>query len=138
VCLPPIAIAAMFAAQFQWSYFHEWRYDAATRRLFEIAAAAPARREPARICADWEYEPSLNFYRSRRTGHRFEPVVRGVADQCDFALLNEQPLLGNRHDDVFSQNALVELARDPFSRTILYAARGDASAQSRRTASATQ
>ena len=30
-----------------------------SRRLFEIAAAAPAQREPARICADWEYEPSL-------------------------------------------------------------------------------
>jgi hypothetical protein len=119
--VPLFAIAIAYAAQLPTRSFYEWRYDAATARLFEqvLATTPPA---GMRICADWPYEPTLNFYRGLRNAKMIEPIERDTFEQCDFALVNvRERFVGTRHDLLFARSPLREIARDHASGSVLYA-----------------
>lgn len=119
--VPLIAIAIAYAAQIQSTDFRDWRYDAATKRLFNIAQRSA--RPHARLCTDWEYEPTLSFYRALDPSPSFEPIERSQTDRCDFALINaRESFEGVQHDRLFAKNHLREIARDPHSGSVLYAA----------------
>jgi hypothetical protein len=124
--VPLMAIVAVYAAQFEGSYFRAWRYDAATERMFDTMREISPR---GRICADWIYEPTLNFYRILRHAGTFDPIKRDVNDRCDFVLINtredfigaRQHFIGLHNDPFFSQNRFVEISRDELSGSVLYA-----------------
>ena len=117
--VPLLALIGAYGAQLEGTYFYEWRYDAATKSMFDTASG---RSPHGRICADWIYEPSLNFYRTLRHTGTLEPIARNVDDRCDFVLINDREyFVGLRHDLLFSRNRLKEIRRDPFTGSVLYA-----------------
>lgn len=117
--VPLLALIGAYGAQIEGTYFYEWRYDAATKSLFDTVSG---RSPHGRICADWIYEPSLNFYRTLRHTGTLEPIARNVYDRCDFVLINDREyFVGLRHDLLFSRNRLKEIRRDPFTGSVLYA-----------------
>jgi hypothetical protein len=79
-----VCIAVEFAAQWNVHSFLVWRYDADTKRIFEVLEKIP---RPAgqpdgsvRLGVSWVLEPALNFYRETRKASWMAPVVRDGFD----------------------------------------------------------
>jgi len=69
-------VVALFATQWNTSYFADFRYDAGSERIFHVIEADRKERglESARVGVQYMlYEPSLNFYRDK-----FESGLRPV------------------------------------------------------------
>ncbi len=69
-------LVAQFVSQLSITYYANWRYDASTKRVFEVirvmSLAHPERR--SRISYSWNYAPALEFYRRVYDSQNIEPV----------------------------------------------------------------
>lgn len=70
------SFALEFAAQWNVKSFWVWRYDADTKRIFEMLEKTPKPAEQNRIGASWQFEPTLNYYRAVRKAAWMAPVKR--------------------------------------------------------------
>jgi hypothetical protein len=75
-----VSFAAEFAAQWNVNSFQVWRYDADTKRIFEVLEAAPKPSNPIRLGVSWQLEPALNYYRETRKATWMVPVERDGLD----------------------------------------------------------
>jgi hypothetical protein len=69
-----------FAAQWNVRSFWVWRYDADTKRIFQVLESAPKPSGPIRLGVSWTLEPSLNYYRELRKASWLMPVMRDGVD----------------------------------------------------------
>jgi hypothetical protein len=69
-----------FAAQWNVSSFLVWRFDADTKRIFELIEAAPKPANPIRLGVSWQLEPALNYYRETRNATWMVTVERDGFD----------------------------------------------------------
>jgi hypothetical protein len=74
------SFALEFAAQWNVNSFLVWRYDADTKRIFEMLQAAPKPASPIRLGVSWQLEPSLNYYRESRKATWMATVERDGFD----------------------------------------------------------
>jgi hypothetical protein len=74
------SFAFEFAAQWNVNSFLVWRYDADTKRIFEVLEAAPKPAGPIRLGVSWTLEPALNYYREVRKASWMMPVERDGFD----------------------------------------------------------
>ena len=119
-----IGIVVQYAANFQTSYYLEWRYSAGARPIMErIRSLKPAgTTQPLIVGATWLLEPSLNFYRDIFHLDWFEEILplgsggerKSLEEtECDFYVLWE--------DDrsLASKRQLRVLMDDPVSEAML-------------------
>ena len=74
------SFALEFAAQLNVNSFLVWRYDADTKRIFEVLQAAPKSASPIRLGVSWQLEPALNYYRESRNATWMATVERDGFD----------------------------------------------------------
>lgn len=65
-----------FAAQWNVKSFLVWRYDADTKRIFQVLEAAAKPPGQIRLGVSWVFEPALNYYREVRNAAWMAPVER--------------------------------------------------------------
>jgi hypothetical protein len=74
------SFALEFAAQWNVNSFLVWRYDADTKRIFNLLEAAPKPAGPIRLGVSWQLEPALNYYRESRKATWMASVERDGFD----------------------------------------------------------
>jgi hypothetical protein len=74
------SFALEFAAQWNVNSFLVWRFDADTKRIFELIEAAPKPANPIRLGVSWQLEPALNYYRETRKATWMVTVERDGFD----------------------------------------------------------
>ena len=117
-----IVVAAGYAAEWNTSSFLVWRYDADTKRIFEVLEKSPRPAAQVLLGASWVLEPSLNFYRVLRHADWLAQVRRdGFGGSRQFYVVAP--------DDrgVIRRRGLRVIYRGPVSGTVL--ARPGAAAQ---------
>jgi len=110
------ACAGRFVSQANLRYYHEWPWDAGTRRIVAEMRAREQRdpRKNVRVGGTWLVEPSLNFYRHAWRLDWMKPVVRGDPDQeFDYYVL----LPGDA--GVIARRGLKILLKDELSQAVL-------------------
>lgn len=107
--------------QWKTSYTTEWRYDSVTDQVMNVVIRQAGPHQKVRICAEWEYEPSLNFYRVLRHAP-VAPIVRGLQGPCEFVVTNDRfHFFGVTHGALLGRmSSPVPLLDDRWSGTRLH------------------
>ncbi len=117
----PIALALLFfLGGFTTSDYYEWRYDAGTKRIFQLLEQQHPfdRAKPVRLGVDWKLDFSFNFYREMYHADWLAKVLRTPPPEAggyDYYVVFPEELESMRN------LGLRVIYRDPVSSEILAA-----------------